>query len=247
MAWTATDLRWLKANYPSLEPTAPGVLEGNLKFRMLHADGLNYIKPNGPMLTAKRASGTYIIDNYSVKVQWKNHSFFPNVYETGGRIEQVAKAKSKDMLDMHIHTSSGSLCLAGTLDLIEAFINKCSLQRYIEEFLIPYLFAQTHYAATGDWLWGELSHDFWGHLELLGRHPNPRLAEIQATFKLIVDRVGPEIAAKLFSVRCRWHHPCPCGSGSRNSDCHPDIKEAINLIRGEISRHKLSLLPKEGV
>lgn len=74
------------------------------------------------------------------------------------------------MLDMHTYSSdNNALCVANPMDLLLAFEERFDLRQYVEGFLIPYLFEQTYYTQNEKWLWGELSHGHWGHLEWLGR------------------------------------------------------------------------------
>lgn len=65
--------------------------------------------------------------------------------------------------------------------------------------------------------------------------------DIHGAAMQIVAQVGLERAEQLFSIRRRAHHLCPCESEKQNRHCHPDIKEAISRIRGELSPHAFAL------
>lgn len=241
MEWSSEDISWLKANYPGLHRVSDNIIEGRLTFKMLHADDVNYIKPNEKLVEVKGQTGIYRCDTYRVRIEWKKFAFMPHVYEIGGRLEAVAKSKGKTMLDMHTNSGGNSLCVASPMVLMATFVEKFDLKRYIEEFLVPYLFAQTHYADTDVWLWGELSHDYWGHLEWLSQRSGIESADMLLTVGHIVDRIGVDATKKLLSVRCRRHHPCPCGSDKKTGRCHPDIVEGISRIRGALSRKAFSI------
>lgn len=241
--WSTKDLEWLKVNYPGLHPTAPDTLEGRVPFRMLHYDNRNYIRPNRSQLAiGLENGGVYLSDTYRVRIVWRKHGSYPTAYEIGGKLETVAEQYGKSMLDMHTYSSQdNALCIANPMDLLIAFVARFDLRQYIEGFLIPYLFEQTYYAQNKQWLWGELSHGHWGHLEWLGRRQDYTDIDIHGTAMQVTAAVGLKRAEQLFSARCRAHHPCPCGSNKQNRYCHPDIKDAISRIRGELSRNTFTL------
>lgn len=241
--WSTKDLAWLEKNYPGLRLCAPDTLEGRLPFRMLHYKDQNYVRPNRSQLAlGLKNGGVYLSDTYQVRIVWRKHGAYPNAYEIGGKIEAVAGRYGKSMLDMHTYSSSNNaLCVANPMDLLLAFVQCFDLKQYIEGFLIPYLFEQTYYAQNKKWLWGELSHGHWGHLEWLGRREGYDKLDIEGVARHVVAAIGLERATQLFAVRCRAHHQCPCGSGKRTRHCHPDIREAIGRIRGELSRHAFAL------
>lgn len=208
---------------------------------MLYRDGKNYIKPNGALVS--ESQGAYLCDTFSIKLVWASDTKYPYAYEVGGRIVTTAKRLGKDPLDLHLLTGKqeNALCLASPMELRAEFYDVFSLQKYLEEFLIPYLFGQTYYEKNERWPWPELSHGYPGHLEWLGRHPAPSQLDIWRTAVQTASLLGSNEVHALFSARCRPHHPCFCGSAKRTSVCHPAGQGGLVLIRGAISRRQFNI------
>lgn len=240
--WSQSDIAWLAQSYPTLEVLDEKTIEGKLSYRMLYRDGRNYIKPNGALVSEN--DGTYLCDTYSLKILWPDGAEYPYAYDTDSRIIDTAKLLGKDPLDLHLLTGSkeNAFCLASPMELEAEFNNEFSMQKYVEQFLIPYLFGQTYYRENnGVWPWPELSHDYPGHLEWLARRPSPTRFEMWRTAYEVTKRIGNERACQLFMTRPRLHLPCFCGSDKKASKCHPDAQQGISIIRGAISQHRFSL------
>jgi hypothetical protein len=242
--WTRDDLAWLAKSYPRLREIKPGLIEGNLRFKMLRTGGEHLVNP--PENLVQDTSPTdylYIDDSYKILITWSSGESQPKAYEIGGKLDKVANQLDKNLLDMHRYGQDGALCLAASMDIERAFRDSFKLDVFVEEFLIPYLFAQSHYAKTQQWLWGELSHGYLGLLEWLGRQKEYDDRDIGATYKWLMGYGDKAKVEELLKTRCRGHHPCPCGSNKKTRDCHPDVQQAISLLRGALSRG-LALVPK---
>lgn len=233
--WSSTDLKWLKANYPGLKPKSDKVLEGRLSYKMLRSNGNYLINP--PIDEIQRTDTPdylYICDTYHIKIEWGDEKY-PKSYEVGGKLKTVAKKLKKGTIDMHQYPQDDGLCIAAPMVLDRTFIKGFSLKNYIEDFLIPYLFAQTHYAKTEEWLWGDLGHGIWGLLEWLGRKSKPDKADIILTYLNLTKYGKIEQIKTILGSRCRNHKPCPCGSGKKTRKCHPEFPTAISLLRSGLS------------
>jgi hypothetical protein len=66
---------------------------------------------------------------------------------------------------MHLNPDGRVFCLATPQELELSFASGFTIETYFNRFLIPYLFLQTHYRKTGDWLWDTASHGLVGVLE----------------------------------------------------------------------------------
>lgn len=237
--WTKDDVNWLKKNYPDLKKLSPKILEGQVSFRMIHDSGENIINPTAEHFDNLDNPKFYISDRYNIRIVWGENKF-PDVAETSGRIKRVAQKYNLKLLDLHVYENF-ILCLACDQDLLYSFADKFSIDIYFNEYLIPFLFAQSFFEKYESWPWGELAHAEIGPLEWLGRRRNHTEMDIKLTLAVILNRFGKEKAQSLISIRCRPHKPCPCKSGKKNKDCHPDIKEAITLIRIRLSRGDFTL------
>lgn len=238
--WSKKDLQWLKKNHPGLLQKNKIALEGRISFQMLYANGRNYINPTSEDVAKFGNPTNYICDTYEIRIEWDDKLPFPNVKELGVKITSTAERYGLHLGDIHLYPDK-SFCLASWQDLFQSFGKEFDLASFINEYLIPYLFAQSYYAMTKEWPWGQLSHGCWGLLEWLGRKSKVDKKDAQLTAYLITKFIGVEKAHEIFSTRCRSHKQCLCGSGKKNRDCHPDIKDGIAIIRGELSRNAFSL------
>lgn len=237
--WSTKDLEWLAVSYPSIKSKPGGDLEGSLVFRMLFRDGSRYINPTPELLA--ETGGTFISGTYEVRIEHQNKTSFPNAFEIGGKIQTVATNKGLKPVDLHIFPVDSSLCLASPMAIYLATAEGLSLQRYMEDFLIPYLFAQQYFAKWDSWPWGDLSHSALGHLEWLGRRDHSSLEDARVTLRYIKPGEKGKHYEEFFSNRPRMHKPCICGSGKKFRECHPDVKRGISEIRKLIYSRKIDL------
>src|ERR1700683_64746 len=167
--WSRGDLEWLSGVQPGLRPVDRNTLAGSVMFAMIHRQGSHILDPGeDDVLLAVAGDGVYICDTYQIRLAWPEGSEFPKAYEEQGRIQATAQGQGLNPRDLHV-SPDDSLCLATGAEMKRTFQAGFSLKTYMNELLIPYLFAESHYAGTGDWLWGELSHGHLGILEELGR------------------------------------------------------------------------------
>ena len=234
--WSDENTAWLAKFYPGLKPTGARTLEGPLSFQMLHLEGAHYIRPASDFVAANSGRGIYLCDTYQIKVAFHTGLDFPLVYETAGRIAAIAARDGKISADLHIYNITGALCLASAMELERAFQDGFSLPIFIDEFVVPYMFAQSYYQTHGAWLWGELGHGYKGLLEWLGRLVDYDGEDVVATYRALMAQPDALEARELLQKRCRGHKPCPCGSGRKVRDCCPELKTAIARLRGARSR-----------
>jgi len=234
--WSPNDLKWLKENYPGLKQISDTTIEGRISYRALRLKGEYFVNPSSEQIQSTNSSGyLYLCDTYNVRIEWESKdSLYPTTYDIGGKISEVARKSGKNPIDMH-QFQNGSLCLAAITDLGVIFCAGFNLKVYVEEFLIPYLFAQTYYGKKQKWLWGDLSHGVWGLLEWLGRKDKLDDIDIRSTYEMLKIFGGKEKMMEVLSVRCRNHKPCPCGLGKKTRNCHPDVQQGIARIRNAMS------------
>lgn len=237
--WSKKDLKWLAKNYPAIKVKSGGVLEGTLVFRMLFRDGDRYVNPSSELLAENK--GTFIASSYQIRIEHKGKKEFHKTFEVGGKIQAVANKKGLSMIDLHTYPDDGALCLASPMVTYPLVLSGLSLQQYLEDFLIPYFFAQQYFDKNGHWPWGDLSHGVSGHLEWLSRIDPPTVSDVHIALAHIHTLVKGEHFEELFSVRSRIHGLCACKSGKKFRDCHPDTKQAITEVRKMIYSRKIDL------
>ena len=225
--WSSDDAQWLQANYPALQIEDDGTIRGRLIFRMLYDKGLRHVNPNPGRVGG--SDGIYIADHYGVRIEWGKEGI-PRAYEADGRLKLIVARKNIEPIDVHLFPDD-SLCLANPLVIRRAVDSGMTLQAYIEDFLIPYFYAQHFFEENDVWPWGDLLHGAWGMVEWLGLLDEVGLDDIIETLAGVVNLVGIERTKILFSRRLRWYHKCICESDKRFRDCHPGIVTGVKIVR----------------
>ena len=147
--------------------------------------------------------GGKIVDSYKLEiiVPSKFTQALPEVTETGGKIKR----------DGNFHVNSdGSLCLGSPLRLLRKVHSAPSLTGFVDQCLIPYLYAVSYKRINGgDFIFGELAHGEQGIVDdysaMLGL--NEKHQVIQAIQLLGIKK---RIANK---------KSCPCRCGRRLGAC----------------------------
>lgn len=241
--WSKDDLLWLAKNYPTLKKIKPDTIEGRLSFQMLRLNGQYTVNPVISLVERTNAKDyLYICDTYHIRITWEKSAALPTVFEIGGKLAAVAKKLNiTDIADMHQFQNTGAVCLASHVEMKRAFAEKRRLGVLIENFVIPYFFAQSYFAKHKKWLWGELSHGNLGLIEWLGRKSICDDRDILDTYNEIWAHGHPVAIYKLLKKRCRGYWICSCKSGRKIRECHPDRQLGIARIRGAIHRKILSI------
>jgi len=235
--WCNEDIKWIEQNYPGLRQIDSSTFEGNLSFQMLRVNNKYYINPTDDLIKkVNEPDYLYICDSYKIKIIWDEKWSYPTTYEVGGRLASVASRLGKNLHDLHQFPANASLCLASPMDLINKFRSGFKIKEFVEDYLVPYFFAQSHYAQKQEWLWGELSHGYVGLLEWLGRLEKYTDQDSKVTYYTLFLYADKDKILELLNSRCRNHKPCPCGSGKKTRNCHSDLQVGITKIRGAISR-----------
>jgi hypothetical protein len=177
-----------------LEPTADGtvVVSGVLRF---HVQGPTHDPIDDAYQIRMRLPPAFPDD-------------LPLAWETGGRIPQ----------SFH-RNPDGSLCLGADIEQRMVLQSAPTLPRFIDRFVIPYLFGRSFFEKHGTMPFDELSHGDEGIQEhiasLFHSSCNKNVVEF-----LRLAGLKKRIANK---------YPCPCGSGRRLGRCH---HRRVNRLRG---------------
>lgn len=157
---------------------------------------------------AKAVDGIKIEDCYEL-MMFMPHNFpseLPRVVEIGNRIPRDGK---------HHINPDDSLCLGSPLRLLEIISRRATLIGFVEDCLIPYLYAISIKMKFGDdFIFGELAHGVEGiiddYLDLFNLETREQLI---GAFKLI--RMKRRHANK---------QKCPCGCGNLLGKCKLNLK-----------------------
>lgn len=141
-------------------------------------------------------------DSYLIRVDvpWNFDLFnVPAAYELSGRIPKA----------FHHHLN-GNLCLGVYIAIYEKLKQDCTLLGYVNNLLVPYLFAYSCYVKYGEMPFGNAGHDKDAMLLYLQDHfPN---VPINRFLDFIIYMYMPQVYGS--------HRPCLCGSGRPLRDCH---------------------------
>ena len=128
----------------------------------------------------------------------------PFVYETEGKIPK----------DFNHFMEAGNFCLGAPVEIQRQFAEHKNLLRFIEDQVIPYLFAYSYKRDYGKMPFGELWHGTDGLLQYYMKFFGTPLVQVMELLKCLADDFAPPLMA------------CPCGGGRKLRDCHgPKLTE----------------------
>lgn len=242
--YSSADLEWLKGTgFPFA--LNGGEITLKTRFRMSYnPDTREYaINPDNDKMLIK--PWIYHGDEYAILIRWPHNQPYPNCYESGtnkilSHVNKIHRAPG----DMHINPN-GSLCLAPPQDLDMRFSKSFSLEVFIEEYVIPYLFSQTHFRKTGDWPWPPASHGASGPLEWYWQYEGDDLAtatQLTARHLIVSGGLTDAQVRELLKKRYKGHRPCLFHKekeGRRIRDCCPEALCGLNKLIA--NRHMVGL------
>ena len=141
------------------------------------------------------------LDRYSVSIILPPSypEDLPIVYEVGGRIRHIA--------DRHFF-KNGSACIFIPDDRWRCFPPSSEFIDYLKGPLHNFFLSQTYYDRTGEWPFGEWSHDSQGILEY---------------YQCLIDTQDMRTVFRFLLVlaekKLKKEHKCPCGSNRKIKRC----------------------------
>lgn len=240
--WSDRDLKWLEDSGLPLYLKGQ-FIEGWVSFEALYNGSQIVINPSDEEISALKNPDEYIEDHYKVRIRWQaGHYKYPFTEEIGGRVESLATRLNKRLADLHVYeTLPNFLCDSSPRDLTRSFSQEFSLEKYLLQFLIPRLYAQSYYEKFKKWPWGELSHHFPGLFEWFARVANITREDLIITARDIIRLTGEKLFFYLVSKKYGANHRCICLSGSKLKDCHNDVLRGIWRMREAKRQHGITL------
>ena len=160
----------------------------------------------------------------------------PAVYEIGGRTQEIAKKWNiSDLRNLHCG-NDGVICLCVKQLEQEKLPSGATLFFFIENLVVPYLYALSLYEKTGIWLWGEYSHGGLGLLEFYVDNKKPLNTE---DFTEVWPAIRREKEWKEYHKQIRnpsGKKACLCGSGKLFKSCHSKAWEGLCILTNELKR-----------
>jgi hypothetical protein len=207
VALTINDIKWLKKNYPNINiDTINNIIYGQISFK------INF-------------EGHRIEDEYSIKVDLNNFDTvgLPKVFETSGKIYNIAEKYNIPSHDLHIN-SDGSFCIVISGKEKELFKNDFTIEEFFKNGIEKFLYQISFYEKEGYFPWGEYAHGYLGFLELY--------AEDGIEFDSLLSKLD-----KLEIIECllvNRQSMCLCGSREKLRKCHPLVFKGIQMIKNEV-------------
>lgn len=239
--WSDEDLRWLEAAVFPLYRKGQ-FIEGWIPFKALYDGQQVVINPSVADIAKLADKNMLIEDRYKVRIRLQPGYKYPFTEEIGGRVDALSARLGKRLADLHVYeTTPNFLCDSGPRDLTRAFDKEFSLEKYITQFLIPRLYAQSYYEQYRDWPWGELSHHFLGLFEWFARAADITREDLVTTARDIIKLTGEKLFFYLVSKKYGANHHCVCPSGDKVKDCHNDMLRGIWRMRETKKRYGITL------
>jgi len=224
------DEEWLERAHPRLVPDATGIT-GILTFRATYNPGISrfLLLADGVPDTV---GGVTLCGEFTIRITQRRDasgSALPALHVDG--VDAIADR----------HFGQGIACLCSPFEEGEFLQPEFSLRKYIEELVVPFLYAQVFYSDNKCWPWPEYSHGAVGLLESYAKRPE----EIDAGECLrwlraqgVWQRVRAALAQK---SNIGGHTPCFCPKKEPMRRCHPEALRGAQLLREEIRASKIEI------
>ena len=136
------------------------LLVGNLKFAAKYLKNLNNYK-----LLGSNDKTAEIKGEFKIEIDFSKTNPYRAVFETGGKIESLAKKLNKNLLGLHAKQNGKkdyiNVCIAGYLQENQ----NINLVRFVCEIVVSYFCDLVVFEKEGYWPRGEYSHGALGVLE----------------------------------------------------------------------------------
>jgi len=240
---TPDDKKWLSREHSSLsvkESSDSVVISGRLEFEMIYEPDKKQFLVFPPK--NHKSKGGLIQDRYDIKivVPKSTSSELPKVYATGTRLSEVAKQRSLPIYDLHF-SFDGSACLYVAGKEREYFPNDFDFKIFMNQLVIPFFYAQTHFQKFGKWPWGEYAHGILGMFEWYNEQGNPSKSDVEQMLERLKQSGEWGFIAGRFN-RENWvkgHSRCLCESGKKMRSCHHTALEGMWKFDRGLKKHNL--------
>ncbi len=224
--FSVSELKWVKANHPSLRVREEGfLLCGLLEFCAKYEDR------NKEFLELR---DEYKVD---IRIGWDN---IPYVWETGGRLQARAVELRKDsIMDMHVYPSTKRICM-GTVPMIKAIYEADpTIKGIFYNLIIRYFYYHAYWEQQSVEPWSGLKHDVAGIIEDYADN-----RDIVCISEYIKYHLSPELK-KCLNIRKirRVRKMCLCNE-YKMKDCRCGIMEKYDIFREDFLEFKKNS-PKE--
>lgn len=224
------DLAWLRSSDYGLIGKG-GSVSGRLHFDMAYNPVEDTFRLNPEPEYVLKPGIIHHADDYEIQIIWEGGSW-PVCREVSTKIADTIKKRGLDPVDLHL-SDGDQFCLGTPQDLSTAFSRDFSLEQFLERFVIPYLFQQTHYRKKQEWAWRPSGHYSAGVLGWYHYHGNEAKA-LEMTVVSLADqwRITPKQVVRMIRQQAYSSDmPCKCESGAAVIACCPEAMYGYNRLR----------------
>lgn len=208
------DLIWLKERYPGLTLATKWnvpVIEGEFNFDAIYSD-------------------YRIIDSYKIQIEMKASSVsdLPRVHETMSRIKKVADIRKINLADLHTY-ADGTACLCVKPAETQYFPDKFCFQKFMEELVVPFFYAQSYFEQNAVWPWETYSHRSLGWLEWYFDQEAVSPVVTKEFINHLQSQRDWEIIRRVLMRKggLKGHRTCLCGSPKTYRNCHQKVFKGL--------------------
>jgi hypothetical protein len=226
------DLAWLASSIYGLRREGDAI-SGRLHFDMVYDPGNDTytLWPEPKQLL--QPGVIHHADDYDIRISWEpQDAKWPICREVSSKITETARANQLPILELHI-SHGDQFCLAAPQAMRRAFSGRFSLKRYIENFVIPFLFQQTHFRKHRGWAWPPAGHYSSGIFGWYHQHGHEEDA-LQLTIMSLATQLSMkplEVAKWVRDTAYTSDMPCRCQSGKAVAACCPEALWGYNRLR----------------
>ena len=230
------DVEWLEARYSQLSPNAEGTkVAGALPFAGAYEKTSNKFTLIEAGDTSKH-TGIILSGSYNIAIEKSpDPERLPRLYVNDETLPHIA--------DRHFYPNQTNqpACVCGIVEEARFLSEGFDFKKYLEEYVIPFLYGQKYYDAHGEWPWRDYAHDTAGALESYFFDGSPEF--ISTILKQLRAMTGDweRVKSILESIdQPKGHILCFCKRHDHIRRCHPDawrglIKFHTNLRNSRIS------------
>jgi len=220
------DEQWLRKSYPGLIPSAEGVA-GNIEFKATYDSQTN-------LFVILQDGVTDVTDGLALSGEFRIHieerkdktfSSLPAVY-----VEELEATDKR-----HFGQKDKSACLCSPFAEDEFLRPEFQFKTFLEQLVIPFLYAQVFYSLNEHWPWSEYAHGATGLLEAYSEMAGQ--AKTEDCLRLLrQDRAWERIKSTLRQrPYIKGHTPCFCPKMDHMRRCHPGVLRGAQRLQGDIS------------
>jgi len=238
---TTSDVDWLSGNYPALSPDESCTqVRGELSFTAAYdaTSGLFSIaRPNVEAPPGMILSGQYNILIKDVVEPKGDRMLLPRLF-----VDDVSIPFGPER---HFNGDK-SACLYGPSEEVVLLKEGYLFQKFLEQFCIPFLYAQVYYDRHTHWPWPSYDHGTVGVLQSYSASGGPQSLTFTLWMYLKHRPTWPKVRAVLASKKWpKGHMPCLCESGMPIRHCHPSAWEGLKNLYADVHASGVALPPLE--